>query len=157
MIDDLAPQGPRPCRAESVTSTVFGATKRPLPHDAVPPRWPLYLPRCISIRPSTILRLRSRTAAMSIFQLRLGDAELLAAAEVGGDLRAVDHVFAGQAGDVRAGAAKVLPLDYRRPLPLGGQRPRQEFAGLAAAQHDDVIFFWFGRHLSTPYLRRPAA
>jgi hypothetical protein len=53
----------------------------------------------------------------------------------------MDDVFAGQAGDVRAGAAEVFPLDHGRALPLRRQRPGEELARLAAAQHDDVKLF----------------
>ena len=82
----------------------------------------------------------------------LGDAELLAAAEVGGDLGGVDDVLARQAGDVRAGAADVPALDDRHLLSLGGEGPRQVFARFTTAQHDDVVFFGHGlRH----FLKRP--
>jgi hypothetical protein len=59
----------------------------------------------------------------------------------------VDDVLARQAGDVRAGPTDVLPLDHRDPLSVTSQRPRQQFAGLAAAEHDEVIFFNVGHDL----------
>ena len=69
-----------------------------------------------------------------------GDPELGAAAEIVGDLGAVDDVLARQAGDVGARPADIPPLDDRRALPLRGQRPGQELAGRPAAQDDHVVF-----------------
>src|SRR5258706_11193838 len=53
-----------------VTSMVLGPTKRPEPMTSSAPLF-LYKSRCISTSPVTILRLRSRTAGISIFQLSL--------------------------------------------------------------------------------------
>src|SRR3989442_1061197 len=47
------------------TSSVFGATKRPVPMISSAPL-ALYRSRCMAIRPSTMSRLRCRTRAMSI-------------------------------------------------------------------------------------------
>ena len=88
--------------------------------------------------PSTIFRLRSRTAGISTFQSPGGDPELGAPAEIVGDLGAVDHVLAREARDVRAGARDIPPLDDRRPLPLRGQRPGEEPAPPAAEHHQVV-------------------
>jgi len=49
-----------------------------------------------------------------------GDPEFLASPEVGGHIRAVDNVFAGKTGDVRAGTPDVFPLNDCSLHPLLG-------------------------------------
>ena len=59
------PRSTRVVPSASATSIVFGAMKRPKPRtSSAPVLWKI--PRCMSTRPSTILRLRSRTPAMSM-------------------------------------------------------------------------------------------
>jgi hypothetical protein len=82
----------------------------------------------------------------------LGEAELLAAAEVGGDLGGVDDVLARQAGDVRAGpptylrsmTATFLPWEARvqaRYLPAS---PLPSTTTSYSSAMDSVTF-WKGR------------
>jgi hypothetical protein len=68
-------------------------------------------------------------------------AELGASLEEGGDLRAVNDVFAGQAGEVGAGAADLLLLDRRYPKALRTEVPSHKFAGFAGTEHKRIIDF----------------
>ena len=63
----VSPRSVRVPPALSATSIVLGATKRPWPMTSSAPL-SRYFSRCIATSPSTIFRLRSRTAAMSTFQ-----------------------------------------------------------------------------------------
>ena len=65
-ITTVSPRSVRVPPALSATSIVFGATKRPLPMTSSAPL-SRYFSRWIATSPSTIIRLRSRTAAMSTF------------------------------------------------------------------------------------------
>ena len=95
----------------------FRTDETSLPHDEFRAAGFDILPMCIWTKPSTILRLRARTPAMSIFQCPC-NAELLAPAEIRGDLGAVDDVLARQAGDVGTGPTHVSALDHRDAVAL---------------------------------------
>jgi hypothetical protein len=60
------------------------------------------------------------------------------AADQVGDLRAPDLIFAREAIDVGARAADQQAFHDGRPMPGVGHVPRQIFARLAAAEHEDV-------------------
>src|ERR1700758_2108860 len=68
LITTFSPCNVRVPPSGSATSIVLGPVKRPDPINNSAPL-PLKLARCISIRPSTIFRLWSRTPAMLICQL----------------------------------------------------------------------------------------
>ena len=118
----------------------------------------LYRPKCVSISPATILRLRSRTPGVLIFQLSLGDAELFALPEVSGHFGGVDDVLAGQTGDVGAGTAtyfrsitaafipflanaqaRYLPLTRRCPAPLDRILPGCETGNVCGHEMKNVL------------------
>ncbi len=66
LITTILPRRTRVPPSASVTSIARGATNRPWPiTSSAPLAW--YFWRCIATRPSTIMRLRSRTAGMSTF------------------------------------------------------------------------------------------
>src|SRR5215475_11006013 len=69
------------------------------------------------------------------------DAELPAPAHVRGDLRTMYDVFAGQAGDVVAGASNVFALDQSNSLSLLSRRPGSDFRSRAAAEHYQIVLF----------------
>src|SRR5262249_39478900 len=73
---------------------------------------------------------------------------------VRGDLRGVNDVLAREAGDVRARPADVLAFDDRNSSAFRRQRPRQQFSGLAAAEHEEVILFDLGHLLLLRRVRR---
>src|ERR1700761_181477 len=82
-------------------------------------------------------------------EISVGDAELFASANVPSNLRAVNDVFAGQTGDIRARSANVFALDNRDTLPLPGKRPGSNRRSRAAAKNHQVEFFrlWVLRRL----------
>ena len=51
----------------------------------------------------------------------------------------MDNVFAGQTGDVGAGAANVFSLDQGGSLALLRQGPGEVFSCFAAAEHENII------------------
>src|SRR5262249_3350097 len=65
------------------------------------------------------------------------------------DLCTPDLVLAGQAVDVRAGAADPFPLHHGRPAPRLRKVPRQVFPALPAAQ-DEVVAVFALRHANLP-------
>jgi hypothetical protein len=73
--------------------------------------------------------------------IALGDAELRAAEEIRGDLRAVDEILARQARDVGARAADPPALDDGNTLSLAREGPREIFAAFAAAEDNKIVFF----------------
>src|SRR5213592_1277460 len=56
------------------------------------------------------------------------DSEFLASPEIGNNLRAMNDVFARQAGDVRAGASHILSLNDSGLHPRFCQCPGEEFS-----------------------------
>src|SRR5262249_27962292 len=80
--------------------------------------------------------------------------ELRSVVDQVGDPGAPDLVLAGQAVDVRAGAADPFPLHDGRPAPRAGQVPGQELAARTAAQDEDLIA-WGLRHTSLLSVSRP--
>src|SRR6476660_1788544 len=64
------------------------------------------------------------------------DAKLLAAANVGRDLRAVDDVLARQAGDVRTRSANIFAIDDCDPLSFASKRPRSNGRTRPTTEHD---------------------
>src|SRR5882724_8972923 len=75
------------------------------------------------------------------FPVILGDSEFLASPEVKGDFGAVDEILARKTGDVGARTADIPTLNDGSLYPLFCQRPGDVFAGLAAAQHEEIVFF----------------
>src|SRR5215468_3277373 len=71
----------------------------------------------------------------------VSDAKLFASANVGGDLRTVDDVFARQASDVRAGSANIFAIDYCDPFSFSSKRPRSNGRTRAATKNDQIEFF----------------
>src|SRR5882762_8371726 len=74
------------------------------------------------------------------------DSEFLASLEVRGDFGAMDDILAWKTSDVRAGASDIFSLNNGSLHPLFGQCPGEVFAGFAAAQHQEIVFFrlWNG-------------
>src|SRR3989449_5252839 len=75
------------------------------------------------------------------FPVSLGDSEFLASSEVRSDFRAMDDILAGKTGDVGARTSDIFSLNDGSLHPLPGQRPGDIFAGFAAAQHEEIVFF----------------
>src|SRR6266852_9298736 len=75
------------------------------------------------------------------FPVILGDSEFLASPEVRGDFGAMDHILARKAGDVGARTSDIFSLNDGSLHPLPGQCPGDVFAGFAAAQHEQIVFF----------------
>jgi hypothetical protein len=69
-----------------------------------------------------------------------GYAELPAPAHVGGNLRRMNDVFAGQASDVGTRSSHVFPLDHRDMLSLSGEGPCSELRSGAAAEDHKIVF-----------------
>src|SRR5579859_1731883 len=69
------------------------------------------------------------------------DSKLCGAIEVGCNFSAMDEVFAGETGNVWAGAAYPFAFDHGDALALSGDRPREEFGTFAAADDDQVVLF----------------
>lgn len=61
----------------------------------------------------------------------VSDAEFLASAKVGRDLRTVDDVLAWQASDIRTRSADVFAVNDCDPLPLAGKRSRPRWSNLS--------------------------
>jgi hypothetical protein len=76
-----------------------------------------------------------------------GDAELFASGEVRGDLGAMDYVLARKTSDVRAGTSDVLSFYHDGSLSFLGLGPGNVFAGFAAAEHNEIVFFDWHRGL----------
>src|SRR5688572_3979653 len=68
-----------------------------------------------------------------------GDAEFRSATDQRRHSRAVDHVLAGEAGDVRTGSADQPALDDDGAPRCPGQRPRDVFSRLATAEYENVM------------------
>src|SRR5213083_1295509 len=75
------------------------------------------------------------------FPVILGDSEFLAALEVRGDFGAMDDILARKTGVVRARTSDIFSLNDGSLHPLPGQCPGDVFAGFAAAQHEEIVFF----------------
>src|SRR5437016_368987 len=71
----------------------------------------------------------------------LADSEFRASPEVRGDFGAMDDILAGKTGDVGARTSDIFSLNDGSLHPLPGQRPGDVFAGFAAAQHEEIVFF----------------
>src|SRR5258705_8381982 len=71
----------------------------------------------------------------------LADSEFLASPEVRGDFGAMDDILARKTGDVGARTSDIFSLNDGSLHPLPGQCPGDVFAGFAAAQHEEIIFF----------------
>src|SRR6516164_6102196 len=80
----------------------------------------------------------TRHADLSII---LSDSDFSASPKVGGDLCAMDDIFARHTGDVGTGASYIFSLNHDHPHSLFGQGPGQILACFAAAEHDDIIVF----------------
>ena len=57
------------------------------------------------------------------------------------DLSGINDILAWQAGHIGTRSADILPIDDGGPLSFFGHRPGRQFAGCAAAQHEDIEFF----------------
>src|SRR5260221_12840735 len=75
------------------------------------------------------------------FPVILGDSEFLASPEVRGDFGAMDDILARKTGDVGARTSDIFSLNDGSLHPFPGERPCDVFAGFAAAQHEEVVFF----------------
>src|SRR5271170_4972560 len=75
------------------------------------------------------------------FAIVLADAEFLAAEKIGGNLGAVNDIFAWEACDVGTGTANIFSLNHGHPLALFGQSPGDVFSPFAAAQHQHIVSF----------------
>src|SRR4051812_47352773 len=75
------------------------------------------------------------------FPVILGDSEFLASSEVRADFGAMDEILARKTGDVGARTSEIFSLNDGSLGPLLGHRPGDVFAGLAAAQHEEIVFF----------------
>src|SRR5580658_7248233 len=53
----------------------------------------------------------------------------------------INDILAWQAGHIGTRSADILPIDDGGPLSFFGHRPGRQFAGCAAAQHEDIEFF----------------
>src|SRR6266705_2039538 len=53
----------------------------------------------------------------------------------------MDHILAWKAGDVGARTSVIFSLNDGSLHPFPGQCPGDVFAGFAAAQHEEVVFF----------------
>src|SRR5262249_27066269 len=69
------------------------------------------------------------------------DPEFPMPSDEGGDLRRMNNVLARQTCHIGTRSADILSLDDRGSSSFFGHRPRHQFAGCAAAQHEDVPFF----------------
>src|SRR6266478_8639152 len=75
------------------------------------------------------------------FPVILGDSEFLASPEVRRDFRVMDDILARKTGDVGARTSDIFSLNDGSLHPLFGQCPGDVFAGFAAAQHKEIVFF----------------
>src|SRR6266446_2314430 len=75
------------------------------------------------------------------FPVILRDSEFLASPEVRRDFRAMDDILAGKTGDVGARTSDIFSLNDASLHPLFGQCPGDVFAGFAAAQYEEIVFF----------------
>src|SRR5467141_3154922 len=75
------------------------------------------------------------------FPVVLGDSEFLASAEVRGDFGAMDDILARKTGDVGARTSDIFSFNDGSLHALPGQCPGDVFAGFAAAQHEEIVFF----------------
>src|SRR5580658_1653570 len=57
------------------------------------------------------------------------------------DLGGINDILARQAGHIGTRSADILPIDDDSSISLFGHRPGRQFAGCAAAQHEDIEFF----------------
>src|SRR5262249_61776821 len=75
------------------------------------------------------------------------DTELLTPAYVRGDVRTVNDVFTGQAGDVVARASDVFAFDQGDSLSSFPSGPRSDLRSCAAAEHYQIVLFDLLRQL----------
>src|SRR5262245_37738559 len=75
------------------------------------------------------------------------DTELFTPAYVRSDLRTVNDVFAGQAGDVVARASDVFAFDQGDSLPSFRSGPCSDLGPCAAAEHYQIVLFHLLRQL----------
>ncbi len=68
-----------------------------------------------------------------------GDTEFRAATAQSRNARAMNHVLAREARDVRTGSTDETTLDDGGTASRFGQRPRNVLTGLAAAENEDVM------------------
>ena len=77
----------------------------------------------------------------SLPDISFGDAELFVSAKVQSNLRAVNDVFAWQAGDLRARPADVFAFDDYDALPALSKGPGSDCSPRAAAQNYEIQRF----------------
>src|SRR6266446_806578 len=75
------------------------------------------------------------------FPVILRDSEFLASPEVRGGFGAMDDILARKTGDIGARTSDIFSLNDGSLHPLPGQCPSDVFAGFAAAQHEEIVFF----------------
>jgi hypothetical protein len=68
-----------------------------------------------------------------------GYPELVASADIRGNLRTMYNVFAGEAGNVRARSADVFAINGSHPLPLPGKGPSSDGTSGAAAEYHNIV------------------
>src|SRR5580658_4900267 len=74
----------------------------------------------------------------SLPDISFGDAELFASAKVRSNLRAVNDVFAWQAGDVRARPVDVFAFDDCDALPALTKGPGSDCSSRAATENSEI-------------------